>query len=229
VVLMACHFLPPSGGENWILPSRVRINLAVDSHGRMGDVLDQRKAELAQQHHGGTALEILLHVRFGRGAIGELDRLDAAPDARRRFDEQRIDAGLLQLVGEGQAAEASPDDHDGRIAPARRRRGVCGEIDLRTLALTPPRTSLDGERCRHQQDPGPFLHRHDLLPSVQWCQDIHHSDQSGAAILVRSEPRVTGTFWILLPGGARTSAARGLSADGCVSPFRTRFVSEADQ
>jgi hypothetical protein len=195
----------------------------------MGDVLDQRKAELAQQHHGGTALEILLHVCFGRGAIRELDRLDGDPDARRRFDEQRIDARLRRLVGEGQAAEASPDDHDGRIAPGRRRRGVCGEIDLRTLALTPPRTSLDGERCRHQQDPGRFLHRHDLLPSVYGARTSTTQTRAVPAILVRSEPRVTGTFWIPLPGGARTSAARGLSADGRVSPFRTRFVSEADQ
>ena len=117
----------------------------------MGDVLDQRKAELTQQRHGRAAREVLLHVRLGGGAIGEGGSVWMRPPMRGAASSSSASMpAFFSSWASVRPAEAGPDDQDGRIALGRCRRGLRGEIDLRTLALTPPRTSLDGERCRHQ-------------------------------------------------------------------------------
>src|SRR6185503_11732578 len=76
----------------------VGVDLAVDAHCRVRHVLDQRQPELAQQRHRRAALEVLLHVALGGGAAAECDRLEAAADARRALDDERLDAGLADLT-----------------------------------------------------------------------------------------------------------------------------------
>jgi hypothetical protein len=87
----------------------------------MGEVLDQRQLELAEQRHRGAPLEVFLHVALGRGAVGERDRLDPPAEPWRGFEQQSLDAGLLELVGNGQTGEAGADDHHRRVAAERRR------------------------------------------------------------------------------------------------------------
>jgi len=92
-------------------------------------------------------------------AVDEGERLDAAAHARRRIDEQDVDARLLHLVGNGQPGQAGTDDDDRGVLPRCHCRGLRSAAALSSLLMIPARTRLEG-KSRHQQvrEPKPPLH-----------------------------------------------------------------------